>query len=110
MLSLAPLAGYATSLSPKVIALRELAFEVAAANDNTPFAVELVAVADEALSARLLTMSAAQWFEAQSDLKRDYPLALHTWYYELTPGQHLILELTLFARRPDQGVAVVCQL
>jgi ABC-type uncharacterized transport system auxiliary subunit len=77
LLTMAALAGCAAS-SPS-IALRELSFEVApAANDNMPFAVELVAVADEATLAKLLTVSAAQWSDPQSNLKRDYPRALQT--------------------------------
>jgi type VI secretion system protein len=103
LLSMAALAGCAAS--PPRIALRELSFEVApAANDNMPFAVELVAVADEAVLAKLLALSAAQWFDPQSNLKRDYPLALQTWYYELTPGQRLELKPTPFAGRPSRGL------
>lgn len=88
------------------IALSELTFEVApGANDDTPFAVELVAVSDDEVLKKLQMLTAAQWFDPQSNWRRDYPKALQTWYYELTPDRRFALPQPLpFARRPAQGL------
>lgn len=87
------------------IALNDLTFEVAPeANDASPFAVELVAVDDDEVLKKLLSLSAAQWFDPNSNLKRDYPQVLKTWYYEITPGQRMYFKPTAFTRQAAQGL------
>lgn len=70
------------------------------ANFNTPVAVDLVFVQDEDLLNRLMQddMTAAKWFAARDDIKRDYlpgkGLVVHSW--EWTPGQNVPpMELSL---------------
>lgn len=93
------------SLFQPSIALTEVKFDVARnANDSTPIAVEVVAVSDEALLAKMLTMTADQWFDPQSNLRRDYPALLQTWYYELTPGLRMQVRRDPFARRGTRAV------
>ncbi len=95
----------AKSLLQPPIALTEVRFDVSPkANGATPFAVELVAVSDETLLAALLTLSAAQWFAPEANLKRDHPGAMRTWYYELTPGSSMPVEDAPFARRGTRAV------
>ncbi|EMB4691516.1 TPA: T6SS protein Cts2N [Citrobacter freundii] len=59
---------------------------VAHANDNTPVAVDIVAIADASLVPVVQTLSATQWFNARAQLQRDYPGGLHVWSLELVPG------------------------
>jgi type VI secretion system protein len=95
-----------TLFKPK-IALRELAFEVApSANDNMPFAVELVATADDEVLKKLLTLSAAQWFDPQTNIKRDFPKDVRSWYFELTPGQRMAINPTPFGNTPGKGLVL----
>lgn len=87
------------------IALNDLTFEVAPqANDSSPIAVELVVVSDEEVLKKLLTLSAAQWFEQNANLKRDYPQQLQSWYYEITPGQRMSFKPTEFSRQQGHGL------
>jgi type VI secretion system protein len=96
--------GCSTGLFKPRIALRELHFEVAAnANDTTPFAVDIVAVSDEDVLKKLQLINAAQWFDPQSNLKRDYPQALMVWNYELTPNSSLAPDPE-FAGQKAQGL------
>jgi type VI secretion system protein len=96
--------GCSTTLFKPKIALRELQFEVAPnANDSTPFAVDIVAVSDEDVLKKLQSTNAAQWFDPQSNLKRDYPQALKVWNFELTPNSRLVAPAE-FAGRPAQGL------
>ena len=93
------------SLLQPGIALKDVRFEVSAnANDATPFAVELVAVADEALVPTVLGLSAAQWFDPVTNIKRDYQTTLRSWYYELTPGSTMLVNDAQFGGRGTRAV------
>lgn len=72
---------------------------VADANDNTPVAVDIVAVADNALLPTVQTLSATQWFNAKSQLLRDSPDGLHVWSLELVPNSRFVTK-----NSPLQGV------
>lgn len=88
------------------ITLNELHFKVdPRANGTTPFAVDLVAVQDEALRDRLLALSAEQWFDAQSnDLPKTFPNALSVWHYEMPPGGRLDLKPTPFGGKRGRAL------
>ena len=109
----APLAGCASRpalfgplFGPR-IGLRELRLEVTReANDNMPLRIELVATKDEQLLAKLLTLSAAQWFDPLTNLRRDFPAALQTWDYELPPGASLALKPAPFAGVKAAGLVL----
>ncbi|MEO2218708.1 hypothetical protein ABGV49_16730 [Chromobacterium vaccinii] len=58
------------------------------ANDDTPLAVDFVAVKDAELLKVLLGLPAAKWFEQREQFRRDYPEGLKVWSLELAPGQH----------------------
>ncbi|WP_248797444.1 type VI secretion protein [Pseudomonas sp. MWU13-2105] len=57
------------------------------ANDNTPIAVDFVAVKDPDLLKQLAGMSAKQWFGEREQFQRDYRQQLSVWGLELVPGQ-----------------------
>lgn len=79
------------SLWQKRVAFNDVVIEtVPDANDNTPVAVDIVAVADSALLPTVQTLSAAQWFNAKSQLLRDSPDGLHIWSLELVPGSRFV--------------------
>ncbi|MGX6567583.1 hypothetical protein [Cupriavidus necator] len=59
------------------------------ANGNSPVAVDVVLVSDEALQARLADLPAAKWFAGRSDLGSTYPSGLRYRSWELVPGQRL---------------------
>ncbi len=95
-----------TALFKPRIALEELSFDVApGANEDTVFALELVAVDDEHLLNHLRMLTAAQWFDPQANFRRDYPASLRTWRYELPPNSRLQLPQPLpFAHQPGRGL------
>jgi len=57
------------------------------ANDNTPIAVDFVAVKDPDLLKQLAGVSAKQWFGEREQFQRDYRQQLSVWGLELVPGQ-----------------------
>lgn len=89
------------------IALSDLRLEVAReANDNMPLRIELVATGDEELLAKLLELSAAQWFDPRANYRRDYPTSLRSWDYELPPGAVLHLKPAPFAGAKAAGLVL----
>jgi type VI secretion system protein len=93
------------SLLQPSIALKDVTFEVSAkANDATPFSVDLVAVSDETLVPALLAMSAAQWFDPATNIKRDAQTTLRSWNYELTPGLNMPVKDAQFGGRGTRAV------
>ncbi|ECP4590133.1 T6SS protein Cts2N [Salmonella enterica subsp. enterica serovar Muenchen] len=84
------------------------------ANDNTPIAVDIVAITDASLISTIKVLSAAQWFNAKPQLLRDAPGSLQVWSLELVPGSHFISNenplygvpakaIVLFARYRSEG-------
>lgn len=74
---------------PKV-ALDSLTLDVAPkANDDTPIAVDFIAVADPDLLKQLSGISASQWFAGREQYQRDYRQLMSVWGLELVPGQFI---------------------
>lgn len=72
------------------VGLDELTLDVAArANDDTPIAVDFVAVKDADLLKQLTAMTAKQWFAEREQFQRDYRQLLTVWGLELVPGQFI---------------------
>jgi len=72
------------------VGLDEVTLDVAArANDDTPIAVDFVAVKDADLLKQLTAMSARQWFSEREQFQRDYRQQLAVWGLELVPGQFI---------------------
>ncbi|QBC44929.1 type VI secretion protein [Iodobacter fluviatilis] len=89
------------------IKLSSVSFSVASmANEDTPIPIDLVVVDDEELLKRLLTLSAAQWFEQKAQLQRDFPKALFVWSRELVPGQRLDVVDSPLKGQPGLAVLV----
>ncbi|MBM3117677.1 hypothetical protein JMJ54_17725 [Jeongeupia naejangsanensis] len=97
----------ACSLMQPEVAMRSAVIEVApGANDDTPIAVDFLAVDDPDLLKVLLTTSSAQWFAAREQYRRDYPQLLQVWGLEVVPGQRLVFDRVPLAGVPAQGVLV----
>lgn len=87
-LLLASLAG-CSLFGPKVD-LDSLTLDVAPkANDDTPIAVDFIAVADPDLLKQLSGISASQWFAGREQYQRDYRQLMSVWGLELVPGQFI---------------------
>ena len=70
--------------------LDSLTLDVAAhANDDTPIAVDFVAVNDPDLLKQLSAMTARQWFSEREQFQRDYRQMMTVWGLELVPGQFI---------------------
>jgi type VI secretion system protein len=59
------------------------------ANGNSPIAIDVVLVTDEALQARLAELPASRWFAARADFASTYPNGLRVRSWELVPGQRV---------------------
>lgn len=60
-----------------------------AANRNQPVAVDVLLVRDKALIKKLMSTSAADWFDKRAQFMRDYPdpKDLVVYHHEWVPGQ-----------------------
>ncbi|WP_205700920.1 hypothetical protein [Jeongeupia sp. USM3] len=97
----------ACGLMQPEVAMRSAVIEVAAgANDDTPIAVDFLAVNDPDLLKTLLTTSSGQWFAAREQYRRDYPQALQVWGLEVVPGQRLAVDRVPLAGADALGVVV----
>lgn len=89
MLATALLISGCSFLGPR-IQLDGLTLDVAErANDNTPIAVDFVAVRDPELLKLLSGITARQWFAEREQYRRDYRQLFSLWSLELVPGQFM---------------------
>ena len=78
------------SLFGPTVELDSLTLDVAPkANDDTPIAVDFIAVADPDLLKQLSGISASQWFAGREQYQRDYRQLMSVWGLELVPGQFI---------------------
>jgi type VI secretion system protein len=77
------------------------------ANRNSPIAVAVLVVYDEDLMAKLLQMTAAQWFEQRMQLRRDFKdgEGFDSWEWEWVPGQRIPVQ-SLPLKPPAKGALV----
>ncbi len=59
------------------------------ANDDTPIAVDFIAVNDPDLLKQLSGITARQWFADREQYQRDYRQLITVWGLELVPGQFI---------------------
>lgn len=86
LLALANMGG--CSLFGSKVSVDRVTFDVALrANDDSPIAVDFIAVNDIDLLAKLSGLSAKQWFAARDQYQRDFRQYLYVWGMELVPGQ-----------------------
>ncbi|PTS84374.1 type VI secretion protein [Pseudomonas sp. HMWF032] len=70
------------------VGLSSLTLDVAErANNDTPIAVDFVAIRDPALLKLLSGITASQWFSEREQYQRDYRQLFSVWSLELVPGQ-----------------------
>jgi len=95
-----------TALLKPRMALDDLTFEVEpGANEDTPIALDLVAVDNEELFDKLPYLTASQWFDPQANFARDFSASLRIWRYELPPNTRMRLPQPLpFAHLPGRGL------
>ena len=80
------------SLWQPTVKLKSVQLEVTEnVNDNSPIAVDFVAVRDPELLKTLQSLTAGQWFSNKSQILLDYPM-LKIWPLELVPGSLLETE------------------
>jgi type VI secretion system protein len=60
-------------------------------NQNSPVALDMVLVRDEATLGKLLTLSASKWFSSKEELMKTYPNTMNVRSWELVPQQVLQL-------------------
>ena len=60
-------------------------------NQNSPLALDLVFVRDQATLEKLLSLSASKWFSSKDELMKTYPNAITSRSWELVPQQVLQL-------------------
>ncbi|MGN8277917.1 type VI secretion protein [Pseudomonas sp. SMV71] len=78
------------SLFAPDVELDSLTLDVAPrANDDTPIAVDFIAVNDPDLLKQLSGITASQWFAGREQYQRDYRQLLSVWGLELVPGQFI---------------------
>jgi type VI secretion system protein len=86
ILAVAP-ATFCGCLKVKIICLRTTINPTA--NQNQPVAVDVVLVRDKDLTKKLMTLSAADWFDKRAQFERDYPdpKELVVYHREWVPNQ-----------------------
>nr|WP_233833221.1 hypothetical protein [Paraburkholderia sp. ZP32-5] len=67
------------------------------ANNDSPVAVDVVLVGDDAMLARVAEMTSAKWFAGRADLLATFPKSIRFRSWELVPGQRLDLPADTFA-------------
>ncbi|HEY3599923.1 MAG TPA: hypothetical protein VGL08_20695, partial [Paraburkholderia sp.] len=58
-------------------------------NGNSPVAVDIVLVTDDAMLARVADLPAAKWFAGRADLAGTFPKSIRYRSWEIVPGQHI---------------------
>lgn len=98
-----------TSLLPKGSRLDWNGLTVSAAegaNLNTPVALDIVFLRDEATFALVSKLPASQWFASRKDLTKTFPAGLSYLSMEITPGQTLTFSATSFDNARLAGALV----
>ena len=89
-LAILALAGCSYFFAPRV-ELQRLTLDVAArANDDSPIAVDFVAVKDAELFKELAGLPASQWFANREQYRRDYRQQFAVWSLELVGAVHRV--------------------
>ena len=62
------------------------------ANHNSPVAVDIVFITDDAVVDKIVDLPADKWFSSRADLAKTYPKTLLYKSWELVPGQVMTVE------------------
>lgn len=105
LLAMIVLAG-CSFFGPKV-SVDHLTLDVALrANDDSPVAVDFIAVNDMDLLKQLSGLTAKQWFAERSQYQRDYRQNMFVWGLELVPGQLIESGIFPLDGKPAIGLLV----
>ncbi|WP_347557950.1 hypothetical protein [Robbsia sp. KACC 23696] len=75
-------------------------------NHNSPLAVDVVMISDQATLDKLIALQASQWFAQRDDLAATYPTTLRYRSWEVVPGETLNIDRRTFAGPRVAGVLV----
>ena len=93
------------SLWQPTVKLKSVQLEVTErANDNSPIAVDFVAVRDPELLKTLQSLTAGQWFSNKPQILLDYPEKLKIWTLELVPGSRMETKEIPLSGEPADGL------
>lgn len=96
-------------LDPK-IGVDSLILDVALrANDDSPVAVDFIAVNDPDLLKQLSGLTASQWFSERDQFRRDHRQNMAVWGMELVPGQLIESGIFPLDGKPAVGLLVFAQ-
>lgn len=93
--------------SPKGTKLGWESVTISAANDanlNSPVALDVVLLKDDAALNMLVALPAAKWFATRGEIEKTFPQAITYKSYEVTPGQILRLAASDFGTTRVAGV------
>lgn len=93
--------------SPKGIKLDWDGVTILAANDanlNSPVALDVVLLKDEASLNLLTTLPATKWFASRGELEKTFPQVISYKSFEVVPGQTLRVAATEFGSARVAGV------
>lgn len=76
------------------------------ANDDSPIAVDFVAVNDADLLLKLSGLTAKQWFATREQVQRDHRQYLYVWGLELVPGTLIESPTFPLDGKPSVGLLV----
>lgn len=96
-------------LSPKGNRLEWRSVTVVAAdgaNLNSPVALDIVLLKDDATLNIVTAMSAAKWFSSRSDIEKTFPLGISYRSMEVVPGQKLKIPTETLGSERLMGVLV----
>jgi type VI secretion system protein len=66
-------------------------------NNNSPVAVDVVLITDDAMLQRLAELPASKWFAGRADLASTFPKSIRYRSWEVVPGQRLEVSGETFA-------------
>ena len=76
------------------------------ANNNSPVAIDIVLVFEDATLEKVAALPASKWFQSRADILRTFPGTLSYKSWELVPGQVLRLNGDAFGTPSVAGVFV----
>ncbi|MDR7307130.1 hypothetical protein [Rhodoferax saidenbachensis] len=93
--------------SPKGTKLGWDSVTISAANDanlNSPVALDIVVLKDDASLNMLATLPAAKWFATRGEMEKTFPLVINYKSFEVAPGQTLRIAASEFGSARVAGV------
>ncbi len=76
------------------------------ANLNTPVALDIVTLHDDATLGTVSALSASKWFASRADLQKTFPDGLNYKSFEVVPGQTMKIPPSAFPPARQVGVLV----